>query len=194
MQYCNQTIFHYDGCGAGLLFPPNSFSRISFQMSSSSSLSVMNFTFMAPFFSQCQILLKKACYNFPLHLLFFSWLQLGPRTFHISQPYQLLLQLSFVHLKKKTNGEKESLSTWKVSLLFKVARPSSLMGTISIFESLILKLFGCFQKRFYPHSFCKWMNYTLYMLLNASTLARFRNSWKHINQGENTMLSSFCNI
>ena len=129
----------------------------------SSSLSMMNFTFMAPFFSQCQILLKKACYNFPLHLLFSSWLQLGPRTFHISQPYQLLLQLSFVHLKKKTNGEKESLSTWKVGLWFKVARPSILMGTIAIFESLILKLFGCFQKRFY-HSFILQMNelYTLH--------------------------------
>ena len=171
MQYCNQISFHYDGCGAGLLFPPNSFSRISFQMSSSSSLSMMNFTFMAPFFSQCQILLENACHNFPLHLLFFSWLQLGPRTFHISQPYQLLLQLSFVHLKKKTNGEKESLSTWKVSLLFKVARPSSLMGTISIFESLILKIFGCFQKRFYHsfilqmtliHSTCCWMQVHLH--------------------------------
>ena len=69
---CNQISFHYDGCGAGLLFPPNSFSRISFQMLSSSSLSMMNFTFMALFFSQCQILLKNACYNFPLHLLFFS--------------------------------------------------------------------------------------------------------------------------
>ena len=72
MQYCNQISFHYDGCGAGLLFPPNSFSRISFQMLLSSSLSMMNFTFMALFFSQCQILLKNACYNFPLHLLFFS--------------------------------------------------------------------------------------------------------------------------
>ena len=163
MQYCNQISFHYDGCGAGLLFPPNSFSRISFQMLLSSSLPMMNFTVMALFFSQCQILLKNACYNFPLHLLFFSWLQLGPRTFHISQPYQLLLQLSFVHLKKKTNREKESLSTWKASLWFKVAQPSILMGTISIFESLILKLFGCFQKRFY-HSFILQMNklYTLH--------------------------------
>lgn len=180
MQYCNQISFHYDGCGAGLLFPPNSFSRISFQM----LLSMMNFTFMALFFSQCQILLKNACYNFPLHLLFFSWLQLGPRTFHISQPYQLLLQLSFVHLKKKTNGEKESLSTSKVSLWFKVAPPSISMGTISIFEPLILKLFGCFQKRFYNsfifqmtliHSTCCWMQ--------VHCLARSRNSWKHINQG-----------
>lgn len=184
MQYCNQISFHYDGCVAGLLFPPNSFSRISFQMLLSSSLSMMNFTFMALFFSQCQILLKNACYNFPLHLLFFSWLQLGPRTFHISQPYQLLLQLSFVHLKKKTNGEKESLSTSKVSLWFKVAPPSISMGTISIFEPLILKLFGCFQKRFYNsfifqmtliHSTCCWMQ--------VHCLARSRNSWKHINQG-----------
>ena len=46
-----------------------------------------------------------------------------------------------------------------------------------------LLLCGCFRKGFITHSFCKWPLYTC-LPLNASTLARFQNTWKRMNQGK----------
>ena len=44
-------------------------------------------------------------------------------------------------------------------------------------------LFGRFRKGFITHSFCKWPLYTR-KPLNASTLVRFQNTWKRMNQGK----------
>ena len=44
-------------------------------------------------------------------------------------------------------------------------------------------LFGCFRKVFSPIRFVN-DPHTLYNLLNASRLARFRKTWKHVNPGK----------